>query len=56
MVLFMLGGGKASHDTELEALIRTCGTGKCRRIYIKLIIEKCHNSLLFQQLELIEPA
>ena len=50
MLLFMFGAGKNSRDLAAVPVTRTPRWPTTLGIDIKLIIEKWHNLLLFQQL------
>jgi hypothetical protein len=51
MLLFMSGAGKDCHDLTLSVEGAAPAERAAIHSHIKLIIEKCHNLLLFQQLE-----
>jgi hypothetical protein len=56
MLLFMSGAGKDCRPPVKECVGRRQRLQTAAIIYLKLIIEKCHNLLLFQQLVRIERA
>ncbi len=56
MLLFMSGAGKDCHDLTRSVEGAAPGERAALHSHIKLIIEKCHNLLLSQQLELTELA
>ncbi len=54
MLLFMSGAGKDCRPATEESVALRQNGKKAAIIFLKLIIEKCHNLLLFQQLVRIE--
>ena len=56
MLLLMPGAGKDHRAHYGGSLVPVSGSQKPAYKHIKLIIEKCHNSLLFLQLVPIERA
>ena len=56
MLLFMSGAGKDCRRRVKECVGRRQRLQTAAIFFLKLIIEICHNLLLFQQLVRIEPA